>query len=225
MTSERQARANRANARRSTGPTSARGKTRAAQNARRHGLSQDILANPELAGEVEHLAQRLVDEADRPDLIDLGRRIAAAQIDVQRIRLFRQRRMHEAVLGFVGGGREGPWRPAVLGSNELAAALVPLAMELKAVDRYARRAWSRRKFAIRDFVAAQRGDGGGLLRTWAAVHPRPQRRPQAWRAKFPRCAGEARRQLEWIRQQRATILEQLAAAEARAATPSAGAGL
>ena len=65
MITERQARANRANARRSTGPTSARGKARAAQNARRHGLSQDILADPVLAREVEDLAQRLVDEADR----------------------------------------------------------------------------------------------------------------------------------------------------------------
>ena len=114
MTSERRARANRANARRSTGPTSAPGKARAAQNARRHGLSQDILADPALAREVEDLAQRLAHEADRPDLIDLARRIAEAQIDVQRIRLFRQRRMREAVLAFVGGGREGPRRPEVL---------------------------------------------------------------------------------------------------------------
>ena len=208
MTSERQARANRANARRSTGPTSARGKARAAQNARRHGLSQDILADPVLAREVEDFAQRLVDEADRPDLIDLARRIAAAQIDVQRIRLFRQRRM-QAVPAFVGGGREGPCRPEAVDPDQLAAALAPLAKELQAVDRYARRALSRRKFAIRDFAAAQRRGADGLF-TWMAVRPHPQRRPRAWRAKSPRCAGEALRQLEWIRQQRAEIMEQLA---------------
>ena len=217
MTSERQARANRANARRSTGPTSAPGKARAAQNARRHGLSQDILADALLAREVEDLAQRLVDEADRPDLIDLARRIAAAQIDVQRIRFFRQRRMHEAVPAFVGGGREGPCRPEAVDPDQLAAALAPLAKELQAVDRYARRALSRRKFAIRDFAAGQRRGADGLF-TWTAVRPHPQRRPRAWRAKSPRCVGEALRQLEWIRQQRAEIIEQLAAAEARAGT-------
>ena len=107
MPSERRARANRANARRSTGPRSAQGKARAAQNARRHGLSQGILTDPVLAGEVEALAQRLAQEAGRCDLMDLARRIAEAQIDVQRIRQFRQRRLGQAVTQVAGtqGGR------------------------------------------------------------------------------------------------------------------------
>ena len=101
MVNERRAQANRANARRSTGPTSAAGKARAAQNARRHGLSQDILADPALGQDVEDLAQRIAHEAGRPDLIDLARRIAEAQMDVQRIREFCQR----AHAGRGGGAR------------------------------------------------------------------------------------------------------------------------
>jgi hypothetical protein len=45
MTSAK-AKANRTNARASTGPKTTQGKIRAAQNARRHGLSRPILADP-----------------------------------------------------------------------------------------------------------------------------------------------------------------------------------
>ena len=100
------------------------GKARVAQNARRHGLSQGILTDPVLAGEVEALAQRLAREAGRCDLIDLARRIAEAQIDVQRIRRFRQRRMREAVTQFAGAHGGGTER--ALGAEEWAAALAPL---------------------------------------------------------------------------------------------------
>jgi hypothetical protein len=41
--------ANRANARRSTGPRTAAGKARASRNAVRHGLSVSVLADPALS--------------------------------------------------------------------------------------------------------------------------------------------------------------------------------
>lgn len=164
MINERRLRANRANARQSTGPTSAAGKARAAQNARRHGLSQDILADPALGQDVEDLAQRIAHEAARPDLIDLARRVAQAQIDVQRIRQFRHERLQAAVAA-LGDGQDGaPGR--VCGADELAVALAPLTKELKRIDRYTRRALSRRKFAVRDFSVAQRQGAGALRLGW-----------------------------------------------------------
>ena len=59
VTSERKSAANRCNARASTGPKTAAGKARVACNARRHGLTVPIAADPALAREVEVLAQAI----------------------------------------------------------------------------------------------------------------------------------------------------------------------
>jgi hypothetical protein len=57
--------ANRANARRSTGPKTAAGRVKAAQNARRHGLRIPVLSNPTLSDEVEMMAQKIAGVAPR----------------------------------------------------------------------------------------------------------------------------------------------------------------
>jgi hypothetical protein len=86
MTSARQLKANRANARASTGPKTPRGKIRAAQNARRHGLSLSVLTDPLLSEDAENLAQALAGEAASAVLLEPARRAAEAQIDLIRIR-------------------------------------------------------------------------------------------------------------------------------------------
>jgi hypothetical protein len=206
---ERRVRANRANARRSTGPTSASGKARAAQNARRHGLSQDVLADPALGQDVEELAQRIA--GDRPDLIDLARRVAEAHVDVQRIRQFRHERLQAAVAAPGHGDQSASTR--VCSAEDLAVALAPLTKELKKIDRYARRALSRRKFAVRDFAAAQ-GRGAGGLKAWAATQSRAKRR-RPWRSKFPRCLGETLRWMDDITEECDAVFEDLDHAIAR----------
>jgi hypothetical protein len=68
MTSAKQIRANRANAARSTGPQSARGRGRVSRNALRHGLS--VRAGPqsdESRQAVERLAAELAAECANPD--------------------------------------------------------------------------------------------------------------------------------------------------------------
>jgi hypothetical protein len=77
---------NRANAGRSTGPRSAAGKARSAQNAVRHGLAVPVLADPEVSLEVWELAQRL--SAHDGDA-ELALAVAEAQVDVRRIRTLR----------------------------------------------------------------------------------------------------------------------------------------
>ena len=59
VTSERKIRANRANARTSTGPKTARGRSHAARNALRHALSLPVCSEPVLSAEVEALTRKI----------------------------------------------------------------------------------------------------------------------------------------------------------------------
>ena len=188
MTSERQRAANRANAAKSTGPRTKPGKAKASQNARWHGLAAASRGEPGTVEEIERLAQVLVVEARRPDLIDYARRVAEAEIDLRRVRHARQtlarlpsaaatsyrlvespnsklfmaavRRLNrrkkksssfedltQIVLagGWVADAPEFVEAPTKGGTN----------VKAEFLERYERRAASRRKFAIRDFDAAR----------------------------------------------------------------------
>lgn len=126
MTSRRKVEANRANARKSTGPKTPAGRARAATNARRHGLRVPVLADPILSDQVEAMALRLADGSDS-HLLDLARQIAEAEVDVLRVRRTRAQQINLADCK----------------SSDV-------------IDRYERRAISRRKFAIRAFDRARR---------------------------------------------------------------------
>jgi hypothetical protein len=86
VTSARKLNANRANARASTGPRTAAGKKRATRNALRHGLSLSVLGNPTLSAEAANLAREIAGEGATPDILELARCVAEAQIDLIRIR-------------------------------------------------------------------------------------------------------------------------------------------
>ena len=62
--------ANRANARASTGPKTAQGRLHAAGNARRHGLSLPLYSNPILSKEVEALADESPGQPPTPKSAD-----------------------------------------------------------------------------------------------------------------------------------------------------------
>jgi hypothetical protein len=86
MASERQCAANRANAKKSTGPKSRAGKMRSSWNAYRHGLSAPPLADAAWTTGVDRLAREIVDSMG--GAIDFARAhvIAAAQLEVERAR-------------------------------------------------------------------------------------------------------------------------------------------
>src|SRR5690242_17523524 len=114
--------ANRANARASTGPRTAAGKARAAQNARRHGLRVPIGIETAFTPQIKALARFLAGEGAGPELYELACRAAEAQIDWVRVRS-----VHHMVLA------QDP---------ELAAA-ERTTRELATIASYERRVWSR----------------------------------------------------------------------------------
>ena len=182
MTSERKIKANRANARASTGPKTAEGRSHAARNAVRHALSRPVYADPVWSEEVESLTRQIIGMDADPEKQQLARRIAEAQVDLRRVRSARHQLLSRAlsdpdyesvatlrkktaliigcfrrigpsapvpdnVMAFLQSKPEGPYKFATI--------LADKTRQLLALDRYERRALSRRKFAIREFDAAR----------------------------------------------------------------------
>lgn len=154
-TSERLSSVNRANAQLSTGPKSKAGKARSSRNALRHGLNIPLWGSPTLASEAEALASRIAGNGASNQKIELARDIAAAQGDINRVRALRR----TYISGLVAA--PGPsaailcqGKPKITkdGGN-LAFILLHEASRLMRLDRYERRALSRRKRAIRQFDA------------------------------------------------------------------------
>jgi hypothetical protein len=84
MASERQLAANRANARKSTGPRSASGKKRASRNALKHGLNTPM-SGAAFAQETEALARQIAgNPKDRLRML-AARDAAAAQLELARV--------------------------------------------------------------------------------------------------------------------------------------------
>ena len=138
MTSDRKIKSNRANARVSTGPKAGHGRARSAKNAYRHGLSLSVRSDQALDEQVQVLASQIAGPRASTHIQVLALRVAEAQIDLRRVRDSRHQFLPQQLTNLDDDTR----------ANK----------KLKSMDRYERRARSRRKFAVRAFDAARRRD-------------------------------------------------------------------
>jgi hypothetical protein len=178
MVSERQKAANRRNARKSTGPRSHAGKKRASRNSYRHGLSFGVAAAAEFAKHVDALAQRIAGAGADTVTFELARSAARAEFDlaqVRRIKVMLIARMSEfgeievpdplrtvrdirRILKLDDAGL--PWDFSVPPAPEMptsepersAEAVRRALPELVKLDRYERRAATRRDRATRQII-------------------------------------------------------------------------
>src|SRR5215218_7521308 len=90
MASEKQIAANRANAKRSTGPKSALGKSKSSRNAVRHGLSRPLSIDAASA-EAQAIARALIADGADDQQQFAATELAAAQLELLRIRAERAR--------------------------------------------------------------------------------------------------------------------------------------
>jgi hypothetical protein len=182
MASERQIAANRRNARKSTGPPSGAGKTRASRNAYRHGLTLSITSTAEYAKQLETLVRKIAGDTKDAVKLERARAIAQAELELARVRRAKVALIERAsafgeldpppctvtqmirlIDAFERGRHIVPKSidaSATMPSQEpdrSAEAIRRVLAELCKLERYERRAAGRRDRAVANFVVEQSG--------------------------------------------------------------------
>jgi hypothetical protein len=95
MASEKQIAANRANAKRSTGPKTVSGKLVSSRNAYRHGLSCSLPLDDAMSEKLDAIAQALIGEDTSEQQATSAAEFAEAQLELLRIRAIRAEMMKD----------------------------------------------------------------------------------------------------------------------------------
>ena len=131
--SERKIAANRSNAKKSTGPRSKAGRQASRRNAIRHGLAIDIRTDPAYHDDIEQLAKMMSRASGRQNVSDSARDAAEAVLDLSRIRKI----------------RASLFETIYFSATAAPDRLTELNDKLAKLERYERRAFSRRNRAMR----------------------------------------------------------------------------
>jgi hypothetical protein len=132
MTSDRKIESNRKNAKKSTGPRSEAGQRRSRRNALHHGLAIAIGSDPSFSEDIKRLASALAQGRSGPNIREIALQVAEAEIDLLRIRKLRASRFNSILSNL----------ESKLDDHS------QLDEELAKLERYERRAFSRRKRAL-----------------------------------------------------------------------------
>ena len=162
MSSAKQIAANRKNAQKSKGPRTAAGKARASRNSRKHALCTISRNNPLYAPRIEAIARTICSEATNAELWEQALIIGEcttllACAQAERIALIEQSlgstSAHMSDADAAGRAELGAsqCKPAPLRDELEVMGLA--ARDLNRLERYERRALSRRKRAIETFMA------------------------------------------------------------------------
>jgi ATP-dependent Zn protease len=160
MASERQIAANRRNAKKSTGPTTALGKKRSSKNAYTHGLSLPV-RNAGSQKQIEELSQLFAGDASDARFLGLAETAADAQADLERVRQVKTAMLERAMMQTQGGnlappellGSSGPLLIEEEGEQSFVNAVRHILPDLIKINRYEKRAESRRNRAFHELVS------------------------------------------------------------------------
>jgi len=164
----------RRNGQKSKGPKSDEGRQRSSRNSRKHGLSLPVSVDPQLSLQAERLAQLIAGPDASEWRIHEARLIAEAQVELQRVRRLRLERLAQPslvkkpvtlkslriMIKLVEANIADEWdqmdivekfEEDLLPETELPLEekIHPVLRSFGKLDRYERRALSKRKFAIR----------------------------------------------------------------------------
>jgi hypothetical protein len=170
MTSREKIAANRSNARKSRGPRTAAGKSRASLNALRHGLAATTRHKLALSPEIERIARTLCRDEKDPLLFEQALIIAENEIVLLGVRAARvtaiEQRRHDKDKNIEinsaverGSVQKQPFEASQavpqLDARELENEFDAMRRAMPGFDqleRFERRAWLHRKRAIRNFI-------------------------------------------------------------------------
>ena len=146
--------ANRRNAQRSSGPRSVAGKLNVGRNALRHGLSAATPRDPGIAAEVDRLATAIGGENADAAQSEQALIIAESELTLLRVRAVRTS-IFEQMLVATGAANTQEPSAQLLGRRHAGVIGRPPLEQLRRLERYERRAFSKRQGAIRKLLDAQ----------------------------------------------------------------------
>jgi len=159
MSSNRRRAANRRNAIHSTGPRSAQGKARASRNALKHGLAARIAYDSKQGEAVERLAEAIAAEYSDHAELGLVRAVAEADLDLRRVRTHRAALLDTAAvmekLETASRNLDKASDDSVPPQSYITAMMKTLD-QLATLERYERRAFSRRNRLLRELLGRVR---------------------------------------------------------------------